>query len=349
MKRRRDERGAIAVLVGVLVFVLVGILAFVADFGYAYANQRKLQNAVDAAVLAAGQRIVTGATNPSWTCDQLKTATTSAASSAAQTAFNQNAATGSTLTGGVNLTCTDSNWTNRIVVSASGTQQSQGLFGGLYGYSSYGLNKSAKVVVGPPGKVVGVRPFALCDPLAALQNTQPDGYLNLNFDNEDLGCGTATGNFGTLDIRYPPVGGSPGSLVDDWVRYGYDGSLPTTAPLTLNGSPGIPATNLADDFAAILDTSIVLPTYDVRSDNGSHSDYNITGFVEVKVCGVKLSSGSGSLATGSCFQSATAPSGNNDRFVQLQFVRFIPIGQLDLTCQIAAACDPGIKVSKLAQ
>ncbi len=52
MTRRRDERGAIAVLVGVLVFVLVGILAFVADFGYAYANQRKLQNAVDAAVLA---------------------------------------------------------------------------------------------------------------------------------------------------------------------------------------------------------------------------------------------------------------------------------------------------------
>lgn len=347
--RRRDERGAIAVLVGVLVFVLVGILAFVADFGYAYANQRKLQNAVDAAVLAAGQKIVTGATNPSWTCDQLKTATSSAASSAAQTAFNQNAGTGATLAGVVDVTCVDPNWTNRIVISASGTQQSQGFFGGLYGHSSYALNKSAKAVVGPPGQVVGVRPFALCDALAALQNTQPNGYLTLNFDNEDLGCGTASGNFGTLDIRYPAVGGSPGSLVDDWVRYGYDGSLPTTAPLTLNGSPGIPASNLADDFAAILDTSIVLPTYDVRTGSGSNSVYNITGFVEVKVCGVKLTSGSGSLSSGTCFQSATAPTGNNDRFVQLQFVRFIPIGQLDLTCQIAAACDPGIKVSKLAQ
>lgn len=349
MSRRRDERGAIAVLVGVLAFVLVGILAFVADFGNAYANQRKLQNAVDAAVLAAGQSIVTGATNPSWTCDQLKTATSTSASTAAQTAFNQNAGTGSTLPGGVTLKCDDSNWTNRIVVSASGTQQSQGFFGGIYGYSSYPLNKSAKVVVGPPGQVVGVRPFALCDPLAALQNAQPNGYLNLNFDNADLGCGTASGNFGTLDIRYPPVGGSPGSLVDDWVRNGYSGSLPTTAPLTLNGSPGIPANNLADDFAAILDTPIVLPTYDVRSDNGSNSVYNITGFVEVKVCGVKLTSGNGSLSSGTCFQSSSAPSGNNDRFIQLQFVRFIPIGQLDLTCQIANACDPGIKVSKLAQ
>jgi hypothetical protein len=136
--------------------------------------------------------------------------------------------------------------------------------------------------------------------------------------------------------------------VDDWVRYGYDGSLPTTAPLTLNGSPGIPASNLADDFTAILGTPIVLPTYDVRSDNGSHSDYNITGFVEVKVCGVKLTS-SDALATATCFETSSAPTANNARFVQLQFVRFIPIGQLDLTCQIASACDPGIKVSKLAQ
>jgi Flp pilus assembly protein TadG len=349
MTRRRDERGAIALLVGVLVFVLVGILAFVADFGYAYANQRKLQNAVDAAALAAGQRIVTGATNPTWTCDQLKTATNTDARSAAQAAFNQNAGTGSSLTGGVTLSCTDSNWTNRVVVTATGTQQSQGFFGGLYGYSSYALNKSARVVVGPPASVVGVRPFGLCDANAAIQNSQPDAYLNLNFDNEDLGCGTASGNFGTLDIRYPAVNGSPGSLVDDWVRYGYDGSLPTTAPLTVNGSPGIPASNLADDFQAILGTPIVLPTYDVRSGNGSNSVYNITGFVEVKVCGVKLTSGSGSLATGSCFQSSSATTGNNDRFIQLQFVRFIPIGQLDLTCQIAAACDPGIKVSKLAQ
>jgi hypothetical protein len=349
MSRRRDEKGAIAVLVGALVFVLVGILAFVADFGYAYANQRKLQNAVDAAVLAAGQRIVTGATNPSWTCDQLKTATSTSASTAAQTAFNQNAATGSTLTGGVNLTCVDSNWTGRIVVSASGTQQSKGFFGGLYGHSTYALNKSAKVVVGPPGKIVGVRPFALCDGDAALQNTQPNGYLNLLFGNEDQGCGTASGNFGTLDIRYPAVTGSPGSLVDGWVRDGYSGSLPTTTPLTLNGSPGIPANNLADDFAAIVDTPIVLPTFDVRSSNGSNSIYNITGFVEVKVCGVKLTSGSGALSTGTCYQSSSAPTGNNDRFVQLQFVRFIPVGQLDLTCQIANACDPGIKVSKLAQ
>ena len=93
----------------------------------------------------------------------------------------------------------------------------------------------------------------------------------------------------------------------------------------------------------------MLPTYDVRSGNGSNSVYNVTGFVEVKVCGVELDEREREPGDRGVLQTSSAPTGNNDRFVQLQFVRFIPIGQLDLTCQIAAACNPGIKVSKLAQ
>lgn len=51
--RRRDESGAVALLVGVLSVVLVGMAAFTADFGMAYVAKRQSQTAADSAALAA--------------------------------------------------------------------------------------------------------------------------------------------------------------------------------------------------------------------------------------------------------------------------------------------------------
>ena len=350
-RRDRGEEGTVAIIVAMVAVLMIGILAFVTDFGDAYANERTLQNGVDAAVLAAGDRIIETST-PGQTCAQMISATTqSLAQDDARAAFSANGANGSTLNGNaISIRCDDPLMPDRVVIAATAKQTSPSFFGQLYGQNGYAIAKSATAVIGPAGTLVGVRPFAICDQLGTLADTSPNAYLTLDFDNADLGCGTASGNFGTLDIRYPAVNGSPGSLVDDWVRYGYSGALPVSAPISLNGSPGIPASNLDDDFQAILDQSIVLPTYDVRGGNGSNSTYDITGYVEVKLCGVKLTSGNGSLHPGTCFQSSLAPSGNNARFIQLQFVRFIPIGSLNPICKIDdQTCDPGTEVLKLAQ
>ena len=51
--RRRDERGAVALIVGLLSIVLVGISAFSVDLGQAYVTKRQLSAASDAAALAA--------------------------------------------------------------------------------------------------------------------------------------------------------------------------------------------------------------------------------------------------------------------------------------------------------
>src|SRR4029079_9205792 len=50
---QRDERGAVALIVGLLSIVLLGISAFTADFGMAYVTKRQLSSASDAAALAA--------------------------------------------------------------------------------------------------------------------------------------------------------------------------------------------------------------------------------------------------------------------------------------------------------
>jgi hypothetical protein len=51
--RQRDQRGAFAVIVGLLSLVLLGISAFTVDLGMAYTTKRQLSSASDAASLAA--------------------------------------------------------------------------------------------------------------------------------------------------------------------------------------------------------------------------------------------------------------------------------------------------------
>ena len=54
--RRRDERGAVAVTVALMMVVLVGIGAFTIDFGLSYVSTRQLQTASDSAALAAASK-----------------------------------------------------------------------------------------------------------------------------------------------------------------------------------------------------------------------------------------------------------------------------------------------------
>ena len=306
-----------AVLVAILAVVLIGVLAFVTDFGFAYANQRDLQNASDAAVLAAGQRIVRDS-SAGQTCAEM-IANDSQAKSDAKSTFLQNAGSGATLSGNdVDVTCVDSALPDRVVITAKATQPSPSFFGHIFGRSGYSLSKSARSVIGPAQTLTGVRPFALCDQLGAMGESQPDAYVTVNFSNADQGCGSASGNFGILDMRNaytPPAGptvhGCPGSsTVGPWISDGYPGDIPVSSPLYVEGNPGIPSHDYADDFEAILDQPIVIPTYDTLTGTGcSSSVYHVTGFIEAKVCGFNLNSGSSARVSGSCFSaSLPAPS-----------------------------------------
>ena len=66
---RRDESGAILVIVALALVVLVGISALVLDLGLAHIEQRKLQNSADAAALGAAQDLtrLAGTTAPAVT------------------------------------------------------------------------------------------------------------------------------------------------------------------------------------------------------------------------------------------------------------------------------------------
>jgi hypothetical protein len=54
---KKDNRGAVVVLIAFLLFVLLGIAAFAIDFGYRHVVRNELQNAADAAALAAAREL----------------------------------------------------------------------------------------------------------------------------------------------------------------------------------------------------------------------------------------------------------------------------------------------------
>ena len=154
--RRRDESGAVAVIVAVMAVILVGITAFTADLGLAYANKRQIQTAADAAVLAAASELAERAGNcvtvvSSGASDARTEATSKVAANDMDT---QPAVLGTDFT----VQCVSGVPT----VSTSVTSTSARLFGKLFGAGDYALTRSAAAQVEVPSTGIGLRPIAIC-------------------------------------------------------------------------------------------------------------------------------------------------------------------------------------------
>jgi hypothetical protein len=67
MRRLKDEDGAAAVMIGLMLMVLFGFGAIAIDFGAVFTERRELQNGADAAVLAVAQNCAAGDAEPA--CD----------------------------------------------------------------------------------------------------------------------------------------------------------------------------------------------------------------------------------------------------------------------------------------
>ncbi len=70
----QDERGAVAVMLAIMLTVMLGICALVIDLGNARQQRRSAQNSADAAALAAGETVEAGNGTINWTAvvDQVK-------------------------------------------------------------------------------------------------------------------------------------------------------------------------------------------------------------------------------------------------------------------------------------
>ena len=327
-------------MVAMLTTSLVVVLAFVTDFGMAWSNKQALQNGTDAAALAVAQDIALTAP-PDRNCAWIALNMSATMRPKAQDYFAANTPGGGSLKPGAEgfeITCTAS---GQPVVRVTGAQDSQVFFGQLAGVSRIPVQQTAKAIVAPANKVIGLRPFAICQADANRIKTSALPAV-ISFDNADAGCGYAPGNWAVMDFN-----GGANSTVElaDWVLRGYSGAISVAPPIYLPGNPGAPNPGALDaEMTAVLDQEVVLPVFDALTGQGQGSSFRITGFVGVQICGWKFNHNSG---TGVCGGAVVNPPQN---YLQVRFRRFIAISDLNISCPLAdPTCDNGQRSFALAE
>jgi len=298
---RRDERGAVLVMVGVFSVVMFAMAAFVVDLGNQRQNRMQLSTATDAAALDVAQEWANaeldgtaagfaGAGVGRWNC-------TSVARNIVR-ANNDGLDVDS-------VDCVaeleDHDWG---VVTVAASEDVDYQFGGAMGATSGGTRATTSVKVSAAAKG-GLRPFAVCADLPAVRDfisgaTGPGDEVQVDtVKHLTPECGSASGNWGLLDLD-----GNGAKSVADLFADGYD------RPVTKSAGPGVceqttpescfSATPGAKWNAGPLQTALgflegppgcagggpefSVPTYEqVLDPTGKNAKFPLTGFLRVQL------------------------------------------------------------------
>lgn len=289
---QNGERGAISVLVAILMVVLLGFAALAVDVGMLYAERTQLRNGSDAAAVAVAQKCAKDATDVE--C--------SATSPLARSLTSSNAGDGLS-----NVASLAVDKTARTVAVTAGSQEAGRapnqvslFFARAFGINTTEVTAASAVQWGSP--LAGPTVFPVAFSICQVKN-HVDGMLQLlqnHGSNANADCmygpsGAAVeGGFGWL-ANDP---GICGALIDLAVAEG--GSDPgNSAP----GSCQATLTAWATEITAGRDVVIFLPVFDRVTGTGAGAVYNLVSFAAFKVKGWSFS---GDNKLPNSFQNTTA-------------------------------------------
>lgn len=304
------ERGAIAVMVAILMVSLIGFTAFALDVARMADQKAQLQNGADASALAIASN-----------CNMNPSTCAGSASSLANQYTPANSLDGSAVPSSITFP-TSNSVTVGTKTPGSGLSL---IFARIFGRSSVMVTASATAAWGPPGKGSGF-------PLAFSRACYPDlsstssGPIEKFAYKPGMYCtgpsGTQTpGGWGWLDST--------------------NCQTSTTAGQTNIGSD--PGNNLPNGCATILqswvdkinaggEVDVTFPIFDTVTAQGTNALYHIIGYATLRIIGWKLAGGSNNAPgafrntaaalTSLGISSIYACSGGSDRCVIAQFIRF---------------------------
>lgn len=272
------ERGAVSVLVALLMVVFLGFAAVAVDVGMLYAERAQLQNGSDAAALAVAQRCAR----------DVKDAECSGASLLARSLISSNAGDGLS-----NLSSLALDKAARTVTVTAGAQEAGSapdsvslLFARVLGIPSAEVTATSSVAWGSPVK--GTTPFPLAFSICQVSGLVGGiGQLVQNHtSNANMDCPlgpagkTVPGGFAWI-VQRP---GQCGGLVDLAVNQsgsdtGNDG--PSNCDTVL--------TNWAAEHTAGKPLVVLFPVYEDVSGTGSGASYDLVAFAALRVTGWKFS------------------------------------------------------------
>jgi hypothetical protein len=264
---RDRERGAVIVIVAVTMTVSIGAAAFAVDLGGAWASQRRLHTATDAAALAVANEY---AANNDVSCINVADSFVDANDTEAEvTACEPH----------------DNGGSGYVTVSAERPVDFH--FAGVLGIDSTDVASSTTAAYGSPLAIIGLRPIAVCVYFPAIQEwlNEPDGPLGpsepirIPFTKEDLGCENAPGNWEWLDID--GGGGGANELAYD-LRNGSEESV--TIPGVIEPKTGR-VSSVDDDLNYLFENEIEfpIPLFNLKEGTGNNTLYHAVGVATVKL------------------------------------------------------------------
>jgi hypothetical protein len=277
-----DERGAVTVIVAILMVTLLGFVAIAVDVGVIYSERAQLQNGADAAAIALAQKCARDAADP------LCSTTSTLAGSLA----NQNALDGLSKVYSVAL---DKMARTVSVTTAAketgGVDNSVSLFfAGALGIPSKEVGTRSSAAWGSPkaGRTAFPLAFSVCQvkdsidgPLQLLQEHGKNANTDCNYGPSGA---AVQGGFGWL----VQDSGLCGGTIDLAVSEG--GSDPG------NNAPGNCSTTLnkwGSEITAGRKIIVLLPVFNKVTGTGSGAVYGLVSFAAFDVTGWKFSGNSG--------------------------------------------------------
>lgn len=273
-----SERGAVAVIVAILLVVLLGFAALAVDMGLLYSEKAQLQNGADAGALAIAQACAKD---------------TGSATCTAPSSLAKGLADGNSLDGLSNVQSIGLDVLNRKVtvtadpVEAGRTDNQVSLFlAGALGIPASSVVAKSTVAWGSPSK--GTTPFPLTISKCQVTTLLIDGSQQLiqsHGSNANDDCpttpsgGDTPGGFGWLLQEASKCGAYIDlDMNESGADTGNDG--PTNCDSVLN--------QWAADITAGKEVIVLLPVFNSVTGTGSGASYDVSAFAAFKVEGWKF-------------------------------------------------------------
>ena len=260
MRRVADERGAVAVVVALVMVPLIAFAAISIDVAGMYWEAQQLQTGADAGALAIAQDCGRGACGtPAQTAQALATA--------------NDRSTGVTATVLTPPTPTS----GRVSVRTAGVRQH--LFAPVLGFRSSALQRQATAAWGAPSGGTAVLPlaFSLCEFKAQTSSGLPTTTTERTIYFTKSSTTTCTGPSGNV---------VPGGF--GWLSVNAGGCRTTSAiGQTLYSSTGnsVPNGCTTASFAALQGRTVLLPIFDSAGDTGASAFYHLQGYAAFQLTG----------------------------------------------------------------
>ena len=288
-RRLKDERGAVSVVVALLMVPLLGFAALSVDVANLYLKAQQLQAGADAAALAVAQD-----------CARDACGSTSATAQTMTAANLRNATPQTTVT----LS------SGRVRVAASTTVTN--LFAPVLGVDTSVVHANATVAYGAPtgGRAVLPLAFSWCEWSQQMVN----GGLS-STTSRTIYLTKTSGTTGCTGPSNLNVAGGFGWLA---VSSGTCGTK-TSIPNIIMSDPGnsVPSGCSTSSFSSLVGSTVLLPLFDDSTGTGSGATYRVYGYVAFRLTGYHFG---GQYSVGN-------PCNGNARCVKGYFTRYVDLSE----------------------